>query len=104
VYVLIYFRVVQLARSKKVEELASDPQRHAFREAAAAAAEQRLAQECTFVPDTSKPGVPRSAGVEPKAPFTVAGQKADNIIERCSSYHLLLHLLHLLLEHITTLS
>lgn len=74
--------VVQLARSKNVEELATDPQRHAFREAAAAAAEQRLAQECTFVPDTSKPGVPGTSGVEPKAPFTVCGQKSDNIIER----------------------
>ena len=71
-----------MARSKKVDELATDPQRHAFREAAAAAAEQRLAQECTFCPDTSKPGVPGSAGVEPKAPFTVSGQSSENIIER----------------------
>ena len=71
---------VQMARSKKVDELATDPQRHAFREAAAAAAEQRLAQECTFCPDTSKPG---GAGVEPKAPFTVSGQRSENIIERC---------------------
>lgn len=73
---------MQMARSKKVDELATDPQRNAFREAAAAAAEQRLAQECTFCPDTSKPGVPGSAGVEPKAPFTVSGQSSENIIER----------------------
>lgn len=81
-------KFLQMARSKNVEELATDPQRHAFREAAAAAAERRLAQECTFCPDTSKPEVAGKAVVEPKAPFTVAGGDSGSIIERYVLYWL----------------
>lgn len=71
-----------MARKKGVEELSAAPQRAAFREAAAYAAEQRLSYECTFQPDTSKPGVPLGYRVAAKAPFSVADEPPDTLTER----------------------
>lgn len=71
-----------MARKKGVEELSAAPQRAAFREAAAHAAEQRLSHQCTFHPDTSKPGAPAGYFVAPKAPFSVATEPTDTLTER----------------------
>lgn len=73
-----------MARSKGVEELSAAPQRAAFLEAAVQAAEQRLSHQCTFRPDTSKPGVPPDYRVTAKAPFSVATEPSDTLTERCA--------------------
>eukprot|EP00892_Ulva_mutabilis_P001891 jgi/Ulvmu1/11702/UM008_0113.1 len=76
----------RMARKKGLEELSAAPQRAAFREAAAHAAEQRLSNECTFHPDTSKPCMPPGYHVAAKAPFSVAAESAGKLTERIHEY------------------
>jgi hypothetical protein len=77
---------VQLARSKCVDELADPGQRQAGLEEARWAAEQRLAAECTFKPDTCKPLIPDVEYSHAKAAFCVHSHEPEELVQRCGTF------------------
>ena len=78
-----------MARSKGVEELADASQVHGLRAQALSAAEDRLAAECTFQPDTRKPVIADAQYTAAKAVFAVHNQEPEDLVQRCGSASLL---------------
>jgi hypothetical protein len=81
------FGRLQMARSKGVEELADYTAQRTMRDYARSAAEQRLAAECTFQPDTRKPRIPDAHYAPAKAAFAVHEHEPQELVQRCA--HLL---------------
>ena len=73
----------QIARSKGVEELHQDDRKRLILADARAAAEQRLAAECTFQPDTQKPVIPEAQYLCAHAAFSIHDQPVEELVQRC---------------------
>lgn len=79
----LYSAILQIARSKELDELADPTARRTMRELVASAAEQRQAQECTFKPDTRKPHIPNALYTPAKAAFAVHAHAPAELVDRC---------------------